>query len=500
MKAYYVYACLLALGGGVASCSGDDLITDQGSGSKGEKTEKVKVIKDSTPSAVVAASGFYVANEDWFGHENGSVNYFKLNGEGGYDITYRAYRLANANEQLGVTTQYGAIWGDYAYFLSKQGNRLVVADAKTMKKKAVFTEIGGDGRAFAGVDDKLAYISHGAGLRQFDIEHLALGAPVEGISEEVGSICYAEGHLYAVSSDHFYLIDVATNTIKKSVDGKFSYLVRSKDGMIWVAESKKFIHINPKTLEETEVAYPENIGVAGTWYAWTAGALCASTQKNELYWTKGGGWSGSKVVVKYDIDTQKANTAFFTLGKDEAGKQLAFYGAGLRVDPLTDKLIMTVKRDGWADNGSYNWVYVVSPSGTLEKELVLKGGTEESASYSTPAKDNNYYWFPAMPFFEDANAPEILTNQILVLAGKTTTVDLNKTVVDADNMSTSIIRRVEFPTTDLVTYTFENGLLSVTAKDKTGHLTCKVIALSNGRRVEKTVAIDVVATAADVEN
>ena len=36
------------------------------------------VVADSAPSAVVSAQGFYVANEDWFGHDNGSVNYFKM--------------------------------------------------------------------------------------------------------------------------------------------------------------------------------------------------------------------------------------------------------------------------------------------------------------------------------------------------------------------------------------------------------------------------------------
>ena len=490
MKRNYVYALAFVLSAGFVSCSEED--SYDLTSSKNDRVDKVKMIKDAEPLAVIPATGFYIANEDWFGHENGSVNYLKLNNKGDYDITYRVYRLANDKEQLGVTTQFGTIWGDYAYFLSKQGNRLVVADAKTLKKKTVFTEIGGDGRCFVGVDDKLGYISHGAGLRQFDIAKLALGLPVEGISEEVGSLCYAEGRVFAVSADHLYIVNVATNKIEKTVGGKFASLVRSKDGMVWVAEASKFIKIAPSTLVQTEVAYPENVGVAGTWYAWTAGSLCASTQKNELYWTKGGGWSGSKIVVKYDIDTQKANIAYVTLGKDAEGQQLAFYGAGLRVDPITDKLIMTVKRDGWGDSGSYNWVYVVNTSGSIEKEIVLKGGTKESAAYSTPAKDNNYYWFPAVPFFEDANLPQILTNQIVLFPNQTVSVDLNKKIIDADNASTSIIRQVEFPKTDLVTYKLEKGILSVTSSAKTGSLQCKVVAISNGKRVEKSVAVDIV--------
>ena len=33
---------------------------------------------------------------------------------------YRAYRAANDGETFGVTTQFGAIWGDNFYFTSKQ--------------------------------------------------------------------------------------------------------------------------------------------------------------------------------------------------------------------------------------------------------------------------------------------------------------------------------------------------------------------------------------------
>lgn len=480
MKKIYAFVLTTVLCGAFVSCSDDEanLIV-------GEKP-------DSTPEAVVPASEFYIANEDWFGHDDGSVNVFKLNQSKEYDIVYRAYRVANKGEKLGVTTQFATVWGDNMIFMSKQGNRLVVADAKTLKKKVAIEEIGGDGRCFAGVDDRLGYISHSQGLRQFNLSDLTLGQAVEGISDEVGGLCYAEGHLFAVTSNKLYIVDVKTNKVAKSIEGNFASLTRSKDGMVWVAEASKFIKIDPTSLEQADVAYPDNIKVANTWFAWNAGTLCASTQKNVLYWAKGGGWlGGSKSIVKYDIDTQQANTTYYTLGFDGTN-QMVFYGAGMRVDPLTDKLVLTVKRDGWGDNGSYNWVQIVDSNGKLEKSLVLKGGTEESASYSTPAKDNNYYWFPAVPFFQDANQPQILTNQILLAVNQTATLDLNKKIIDADNATTSIIKQVEFPQTNLVTYKFEKGILSVTSKGTTGHLQCKITAISNGKRVVKNVDIDVI--------
>lgn len=476
MRKYFVFV-LTALCLGFASCSDDEVEKENG----GDSNE-IPDLEDSAPSAVIPSSGFYVANEDWLGHDNGTVNYFKKDGS----IVYRAYREANADETFGVTTQFATIYGDYAYFVSKQGNRLVVADAKTLKKKAVFPTLGGDGRSFVGVDEKLGYIGYFGGIRAFNIGTLELGSPVDGVTGQIGSMCYADGSVFAVSNNKVYIINAETGVLRKTLDGSFNTLTRSKDGMVWIAASANFIMVNPATLDEEVVAYPEGMNVSGSWGAWNVGSLCASTQNNVLYWTKGAN------VIKYDIDSKTANTTFYTLGKDEEDVQLAFYGAAVRVDPISDNLILTVKRSGWGSGGSYNWVHVVKSDGTLEKNIVVKGdnGTADGVS---GAGDGNYYWFPAIPFFEDNNLPEILVNQIRLAPGSTQTVDLNQKIVDADNTSVSITRVVEFAENELVSYTFEGGILTVTAKAAEGSTKCKIIAVSNGKRVEKEVRIDVIA-------
>lgn len=466
MKKYFLPA-IVALSLGFASCSDD------------EKWEEVEVFEDSQPSTATAAKGFYVANEDWFGHDNGTVNYFKAKGAD-YDVVYRAYRAANEDETLGVTTSFGTTWGENIYLLSKQGNRLVVADANTLKKKAVFTELGGDGRSFVGVDDQVGYVGHGAGIRRFDIANLQLGDPVEGITTQVGAMCYAEGRVFALTQKKVYVIDVATNKIEQAMTGSFNTLTRSKDGTVWVATATNFLKINPKTLEEQTVEYPGGIKIGGSWGAWNAGSLCASTQENVLYWGHGKSTWTTTDIAQYNIDTKAFNAAFYTLGKNE-DKQLSLYGAGLRVDPLTDRVVATVAR-GYEN---FNWVYLIAPNGTLEKEIVVNGGKSSEAE--------GYYWFPAVPFFEDANKPEILTNQILLSPGESKTIDLTEKIIDADNTSASIIRRVEFPEDQLVTYSLGNNVLTVNAGKNTGSTTCKFIAISNGKKVEKTVRVDIVA-------
>lgn len=469
MKKYFVFL-VTALCLGFVSCS-----DDENSENSENNDTKVPVLEDSTPSVVISSTGFYVANEDWFGHDYGTVNYFKNDGT----IVYRAYRAANADATLGTTTQFATIYGDNVYFISKQDKRLVVADAKTMVKKAVFTDLkGGDGRSFLGVNEKLGYIGHSKGICQFDITNLQLGEAVAGITDQMGTLCYAEGRVFALAASKVHIINVKTNQVEKTLTGSFNTLTRSKDGTIWIAGANNFIKLNPKTLEETIMDYPGGVKVGSPWFAWNSGSLCASTQKNVLYWSKGSSWS-STGIVKYDIDTQVFNDNFYTFGKHE-NAQLTIYGAGLRIDPITDRVITTVTR-GYEN---YNWIYIFNPDGTLEKEIDVKGGSDNV--------EDGYYWFPSVPFFEDPNAPEILVNQIRLAPERTKSVDLNQKIVDADNTSVSIIREVEFAENDLVASTFVDGVLTVTAKAKEGSTTCKVIAISNGKRVEKQVRVDVV--------
>lgn len=470
-KAYTSFALPLLSFLALSSCSNDDNFTEQ------IDPDNTIVVADSAPSAVVSAQGFYVANEDWFGHDNGSVNYFKNDGS----IIYRAYRAANSGEKLGVTTQFATIYGDNAYLISKQGNRFVVADAKTLKKKAVLTEIGGDGRAFVGINPKKGYISTGKGISIFNIETLKVEGSIAGISNQTGNMLLVGDYVFAITqSVGLQIINTKTDTVEKLISGTdFAMLTQSKDGKVWIGANKKLIQIDPYTLEKTDEVDITNAPITGTWGAWNAGSLSASTKQNALYWMKGNS------VVKYDVTTKALNTSFYALGKDDQNVQLAFYGAALRVDPLTDKLILMVKRNGWGDSGSYNWLHIVTNAGTLEKSVVVNGGN------GTSSQDERYYWFPAVPFFEDANAPEILLNQIIVAPGKRKAIALNDKIVDADNASSSIIKSISTKDNEVATYELKKDSLIVTAKATTGKAKLTVSAISNGKYVEKAIRIDV---------
>lgn len=471
MKKNLFYYALPVLGLiGFSACSDDDDYVDP---------DDTIIVEDSKPSATVSSEGFYVVNEDWFGWDNGSVNYFKNDGS----VVYRAFRAANNGEKLGVTTEFATIYGDNVYFVSKQGKRFVVADAKTFKEKKVITDIP-DGRAFVGINTKKGYISTYKGVSILNIETMSVEGTIAEISGETGNMCLVGKYVFAITkSKGAYVIDTETDKVERLIEATdFAMLTQGKDGSVWIGASKKLIKLNPHTLETSEVDITD-APISGTWFAWNAGSLCASTQKNVLYWTK------STAVVKYDIDKNELNTSFYTLGKDEAGKQLSFYGAALRVDPLTDHLVLMVKRSGWGDAGSYNWLHIVSNTGTLVKDITVSGDNGLAEGWGTT--DGRYFWFPAMPFFEDVNAPEILLNQIILMPNERKAISLNDKIVDADNTSASIIKSISFENNDLAKYEMRQDSLIVTANELTGKTKLTIRAHSNGKSVEKEVRIDI---------
>ncbi|MCD7973856.1 MAG: DUF5074 domain-containing protein [Candidatus Azobacteroides sp.] len=361
--------------------------------------------------------GIFFLNEDWFGHTNSSLNFMTAEGE----FLYRVYTEANPGEAFGCTAQFAAIYGDKLYVISKQkaeagdtdyipGGRIVVADAITLKKIKGIDNIGGsDGRSFLGVDKKTAYIGTSNGIFLFDLEELAVGDLIEGTdgasglySSQTGMMVRAGRYVFAAKQGEGVLvIDATTHRIHTVIaEADIVTLTRSKDGRVWAARNDAFVKINPYTLETETIAFPEGVTIVASWPAWNAGSLCAGVRENVLYFTNQGnfGFNG-ETVRKYYIDSGEFDPSFFILPDqtDEEGKILryrqTFYGAGVRVDPASENLIITTTETGGSSHYQKNWVHIVSGnSGELidTKEL------------------DAYYWFPAMPFFPNNTLPETI--------------------------------------------------------------------------------------------
>lgn len=292
----------------------------------------------------------------------------------------------------------------------------------------------------------------------------------------------------------FYVIDTETDQIVRTIAGTYSTLTISKEGDVWVAGSNGFLRIDPLSLDSEEIVYPEGAAVGSSWGAWNAGSLCASTQKNVLYWTAGGGmFGGGRKVLKYDIN-KATSSVIYELGQSEEGEQLAFYGAGLRVDPLTDNLILTVKHDGWGASGAYNWIYKLDNTGHeithLPLKVIMAVGQVGQAMRRIGMK--NIFGFRLFRFLKTANKPQILLNQIMLSPDEEVKIDLSEKVVDYDNTLASIQYYIVAAENKLANISLDGHILKVVSFAQTGIYTCKIGVLSNGIRVEKEIEIVVI--------
>lgn len=484
----------------------------------------------------------------WDTNSFAQVNYIADNGE----LKYRVYESQNKYESFGCTSQYGIIHGDKLIVMSKQatdggdprkgGGRVVVADAKTLKKLAAFDYIGadtdgdgngdGDGRACVGVSENKVYLGSTAGIQVLDTRTLTLGGMVDGIASGANQYNGQIGDMVAIGKYAFaiqqgvgvHVIDIATDKVVKTFPvesndasgvsgmGYPQGITVTADGNVWVATTAgassglcTFRCIDPSTLDVTDsVDLPEGQRVTCGWGAWRSTNFFASKSENAI-------WYGAGV----EASIVSGNTGYYkwTVGSDIAGIQPVFVFpnnlagvdsktfqapyAGVRYDDRKNQLLVAATH-GASSNYRYNWLHFVDcKTGDIVKTIKLK----------------DYYWFPSMPIFPDKYAPEFsdLPEVSVDLAkdGDIFTIDLKDYVTDKDNIDAAIRLSIvggdavaaDNTVSDkrLVNATLENGVLTITPLIA-GHGNLNVKAESNGKTTTVSIPYAVEDSASGIHN
>jgi hypothetical protein len=482
--------------------------------------------------------GVFILNEDWFGHNNSTINF--LNPQTGeFDYLVLQGNADNTGASLGCTAQFGTIYGDNLYVISKQdqdpgetnpieGGRIIVADAKTLKIKKripVIFEINGksaaDGRGFVGVNESKGYIGTSNGIFVLNLVNFEITKRIAGTenplisggesnsegegplyNNQIGMMCRTADYVFAIQQDKGVLvIDPESDTVIKVIEGCYSTLTQSKDGTVWVGKNSnmsyqkypygtvgenwdgnQLLKINPNTLTTETINMSGGAGINQTWYAWTAGSLCASTKENALYFAyneSDWNWFTTTKMYRYDIDSDE-----FTLIYDSENEERYFYGASLRINPLDDKIYAALYLDNI--NQSY-FIYQLDNNGTRLKTF-------------EPIKR---YWFPAMFIFPDKYAPEVSQFSQLTLDNtQPVTVDLNNMANDQDNLSAAITKRIlANDNENILSASIKNNVLTLTAKEgKSGTARITVRFNSNGKTVDRVQEVIVSTTVTDIES
>ncbi len=350
---------------------------------------------DETPEDVDYTNGFFILNEDWYGHNSSSINFYSFDNND--KVYYRVFQAENSGYNLGNTSQYAQIFGGKMFIMSKQeynetGGRLIVADASTMERMAAFETLGniGDGRAFVGVSPSKGYIGGSDGIAVFDIDNLEIGDQIDGISSQVGDMLRYGSYVFAaVENKGVYVIDTATDQLKQVIDGTSAVttLFVTASGALYAAttdSNAEFIKINPVTFETETIDIEDGDCVKSTWGAWRSGSIACDPDEDIVYYLPSVGfWGNPTTVSKYDFTTGEYTKEFVTLPGDVTE---VIYGTGIGLEPTNNQIILTTNKDGAGSADKNNRLHFIDPStGEIKKTVTL----EDS------------YWFPAMLVFPD---------------------------------------------------------------------------------------------------
>ena len=240
----------------------------------------VLIVGSSQAIAQDYTNGAYVLNEDWYGHNNSTLNFWNPETE---SIDYLIMQMANNYEySLGCTSQYGQLYGDFIVITGKQdkdpgepgdmkSGRVAILHKNTLKP--VGDEVhplisvnekdksDADGRGVCFVDNEKFYVGTSNGIYVFKwddqgkifvwdsekpisgtINPLITGDEVsnaDGLGplykNQIGMMLRTQDYVFAIKQDLGVLvIDPETDEVIKIIEGCFSTMVQSKDGNIWV--------------------------------------------------------------------------------------------------------------------------------------------------------------------------------------------------------------------------------------------------------------------------
>lgn len=482
-------------------------------------------------------SGIFILNEDWYGHNNSTLNHISITGQFSYRIVQEANQ--DTHLSLGCTAQFATIYGDRFYIISKQpqdpgdnsqwrGGRIVVADAKTLEiiySIPTIFEMNGksaaDGRAFVGVDETKGYVGTSNGIFVLDLTTGKVGKRIAGTenplvtggennsdgqgplyNNQIGIMLRAYDYVFAIQQDKgIHIINPETDEIITTIPGSFSTMTQSLDGRIWAArntnpdaqtypygfsgelwQGNELLCIDPLTLRQTHVNIAQLSGnpdliVEQTWYAWTAGSLCAAPQENALYFSFSDNvwdwYNGRTHIYKYDIDHSSITEIFNTT---TLGDYYIYNSGILRVSPHGGNLYVGCFKNNISVN---EWAFFqITPQG------------QQKEAY-TPVKN---YWYPALFIFPDVFKPKVTNfTPATVNSGQTIALPLKGMATDKDNMEVAITKRVlSVSDPSALSAVVRRDTLFLTAlanEDKTASVTVRFN--SNGKTVDKSLAVTI---------
>ena len=419
------------------------------------------------PGDFTFTNGIIFVNEDRYGPNHGSLNYYNYE----YDeMEYNVYSIMNPGMKLGVTTQFGQLYGDRLFLVSKQANaneasgntegaRLAVLDAATLKQQGSILRFGNspdsiyDGRAYCAVSDVKGYVSTSGGIFVIDVPSMTVTGAIDGTMssakgdynslyrDQCGDMVRFGQYVFAVQQGRgLHVIDPVTDAIVTTLP--FPNIVTAfvtAGGNLYVANNSRelydmsggpyeanFTRIDPVTLEVKEVhQLGQTHGAMSSWGAWRACMVCVDPHAERVYYNYD---EYQNYISSYDFTTGSFTDALIELPEgveinwDGTRERQGLYSSAISFDPHTgDMVVQTIEAAPLAyQNFNHNWVlFYDATTHQLKRQIRLQDA----------------YWFPAMAVYPDVCAPSLAISDRTMPQGQSEVIDLIAAVNDDDNMA-----------------------------------------------------------------
>lgn len=496
--------------------------------------------------------GVFILNEDWFGHQNSTINFWHVyDDEDPTYIDYRIFQQANYGYSLGCTAQFGTVYGGKLFVISKQdqdfgqgpdtqGARLVVADAKNMhmlyRQANIFSGPDGgslaDGRSFVGVDESTGYIGTSNGIFVLNLNTMMVEQRIAGTENplitgwvsnddvlgplyknQIGTMLRTQDYVFAIQQDKGVLvINPKTHQIETVIEGCFSSMVQSKDGYVWVGKNS-----NMENNGKYQVyPYGDNGSDGEKWKGDELLRIDPVTLDTEIKKLSQGGinqswyaWTSGSFVA-----STHTNDLYFVYRDVKSASE--WFNASkvyrYNIDAEEVNLIYNSQESmsryiytggGVAISPYDNSLFLNLYLGVNEPDYWFTRHDISNMKVLNEKQPSKNYWFPAMVIFPDVYDPEVSEiSDVTVPQGATHfEIDLTDVATDRDNLSAAIVKTVKsISNPELFSASIQGNILSIYPKDKSGTAQVTLKFNSNGKVVEKGFAVTVSPVTSNIED
>lgn len=424
--------------------------------------------------------GAFILNEGWFGHDPGSVSFL----DDKDSVYYNVYQQLNPGHSFGNTAQYGTIYGNHFFAVSKQnysgsqGGRLVMASADSLRMQGqILAFPDGDGRTFCAVSEEKGYIGTSTGLFAVDLRTMACGEKQlgrvtadKGYKRQCMEMVYFNKRLFAPQKDIGVLVVNPENDSVQLIEmPKVATIFVSAAGTLYAATTDvnaEFISIDPGTLALDTVDIPGShcVILPGTYHRIS---LVPDTRTNAVYYV-----SKSGNISQYNFDTKAFEESIYAVQGQEI-----FYGAAINYDPKSGYLLLNTTEKGFGTHYQQNWVHFFDPA---------------TRTVTKTVKLSEYYWFPSMMLFPDFQAPVLTAEKVSMKPGETKELSLTDLVGKPFVGNLHLIDwTLTSSDTTLLKVSDNLGVATLVAGPKSGNVTLHISGSFLGRvgSLDLTVAV-----------